>query len=252
MDDDSEEFEREKRAAIAAMAADEDLRSLSRQFLMAAGRHRRSYQFTWLGLPIIQLPEDILILQELVWQTQPEVVVETGVARGGSVVFHASLLSLLGGEREVVGVDVDIRPHNRARIEGHPLARLIHLIEGSSIAPEVVAAVKRRVGGRRAVVVLDSLHTHDHVLAELRAYADLVTPGSYLVVLDTVIENVPKELFPDRPWGPGNNPRTAVRAFLREDARFVVDRDYSDKLLASAAPDGILRRVGQVLSGAPD
>lgn len=241
---DPEQFEAEKRARIAAMAADASFRRLSREWFDASCRHRYSYHFTWLGLPVIQYPQDIVALQEIIWRTRPELVVETGIARGGSLVFHASMLELLGGPGRVVGVDIDIRAHNRAAIESHPLARRIALIEGSSVDPAVAQQVRELARGLRSVlVVLDSNHTHEHVARELELYSPLVRSGGYLVVLDTVVEDLPAELFPGRPWGPGNNPRTAVQSFLAGNERFVVDSEIEAKLALTVAPGGYLKCV---------
>lgn len=221
-----------------------ELEDQSRRWLRASAADRYSYRFSWLGRPIIQYPQDIVAMQEILWRVRPELVIETGVAHGGSLVLYASLLELIGGPGLVVGIDIEIRPHNRAALAQHPLSRRIHLIEGSSIAPETIAQVQTLAAGRRPVlVVLDSNHTHDHVLTELRLYAPLVTPGSYLVVFDTVVEHLPDLSYADRPWGPGNNPLTAVRQFLRETGDFVVDREIEEKLLITVAPSGYLRRV---------
>lgn len=240
--DDSAAFERSGREMSQQMAKDQGLRDLSSRWLRAAARYQYAYHFKWLGRPIIQLPQDVLALQEIVWRVQPDLIVETGVARGGSIVFYASLLELLGGDRRVVGIDVDIRKHNREALESHPLFKRITLLEGSSAAPDIIAAVREiAVGRRRILVVLDSLHTHDHVLAELEAYAPLVKPPSYLVVLDTIIEDMPDAFSADRPWGPGNNPKTAVREFLKRCDRFEVDHDLEAKLLITVAPGGYLR-----------
>jgi cephalosporin hydroxylase len=181
-------------------------------------------------------------MQEIIWRTKPDLIIETGIAHGGSLVFHASMLQLLGGDGHVVGIDVEIRKHNRSAVEEHPLFHRIELIEGSSIDPATVEKVRQRVRGRRRVmVVLDSNHTHDHVLRELELYAPLVTAENYLVVLDTVIEDLPKELFPNRPWDKGNNPKTAVHEFLKRTDRFSIDKDLENKLLLTVAPDGYLR-----------
>jgi cephalosporin hydroxylase len=197
-----------------------------------------------MGRPAIQFPQDLIGVQELVWRLRPDLIVETGIAHGGSLVYSASLLQLLGGDGIVVGVDVDIRAHNRVAIEQHPMAGRIRMIQGSSIDPAVVEQVREHARGRASVLVmLDSNHTHEHVLAELRAYAPLVTPDSYIVVFDTLIEDMPADLIQDRPWGPGNNPKTAVHAYLAEDDRFAIDRDMEAKLLITVAPDGWLRRV---------
>jgi cephalosporin hydroxylase len=241
--DPHEAFREERRAAARAMAADDELRELTRRHVVAQAEHGASYNWSWLGRPIIQLTEDIVALQEVIWGDRPDLVVETGVAWGGSVVLSASILALLGGAGRVVGVDIEVRPHNRAAIEAHPLADRITLVEGSSIDPAVVAEVQGLAeGAERVVVVLDSNHTHAHVAAELDAYADLVTPGCHLVVLDTVVEHLPETASAHRPWGPGDNPLTAVQAFLAARDDFEVDRDIEDKLLLTAGPGGWLRR----------
>lgn len=217
--------------------------SLGLEVINATAPYRYSYNFTWLGLPIIQFPQDIVAMQELVWHIQPSFIVETGIAHGGSLVFYASLLELVGGDGQVIGIDIDIRQDNRRRIEAHPLFRRIQMIEGSSTDPSIVQQVRETVSGRLTMVVLDSNHTHNHVLEELRLYSPFVQKGSYIVVMDTVVEDMPAESFPHRPWGPGDNPKTAVRAFLGESERFEIDRSIPDKLLLSVAPDGYLRCV---------
>jgi cephalosporin hydroxylase len=235
---------------IERMGADQEMRQLANRLFVEACRHRYSYNFTWLGRPIIQFPEDIVALQEIIWKTEPDLVIETGVAHGGSLIFSASILELLGGDRRVVGVDIDIRAHNRAAIEAHPLARRIDLVQGSSLDADVVQHVKRLAAGRqRVMVILDSNHTHEHVLGELQLYSPLVTKGCYLVVCDTVVEDMPKALFPDRPWGPGDNPKTAVRAFLETCSRFEVDPEYEHKLLLSVCPEGYLRCIADPAAG---
>jgi cephalosporin hydroxylase len=227
---------------ITAMAADESLADLSLEFLVQSARHRYCYNFSWLGLPVIQYPTDLIAMQEIIWRVKPALIVETGIAHGGSLIFYASMLALLGSGT-VVGIDVDIRAHNRRLIEQHPLASRVTMIEGSSIAPEVAARVTRIASeaGGSALVVLDSNHTHEHVLEELRLYSHLVSKGSYLVVFDTVVEDMPADFFPDRPWGRGNNPMTAVLEFLQENDRFEVDVELERKLLITVAPSGYLR-----------
>jgi cephalosporin hydroxylase len=236
-------FAEEVRRNIKALGADASLRQRSLEFLRAAHKHRYSYNFTWLGRPIIQYPADVLALQEVIWSTRPDLIVETGVAHGGSLVLHASILELLRGRGLVVGIDVALRPHNRRAIEEHPLSHRIVLVEGSSTDAAVLDTVREAArGAGRVMVMLDSMHTHDHVLREMELYGPLVTPGCYLVVQDTVIEDMPGA-FPGRPWGPGNNPRTAVQEFLKRTDRFVVDEEIGSKLLVSGAPDGYLRCV---------
>ena len=197
-----------------------------------------------MGVPIIQYPQDIVALQEIIWRVRPNVIVETGIAHGGSLILSASLLELLGGDGRVVGVDVEIREHNRAVIEAHPMMKRITLIEGSSTDPAVVKRVQESTRGRGPVLVLlDSNHTHQHVADELKLYSPLVTKGSYLIVFDTVIEDLPAAGRSDRPWGPGNNPKTAVREFLRGTDRFTVEVDIENKLMITVAPEGYLRCV---------
>ncbi len=238
------EFEARNRNMIQQMAADPALKELTRRWFEAASRSEYSYHFEWLGRPIIQFPQDVLAVQELIWKTRPQVVVETGVAHGGSLIFSASMLELLGGDGRVVGVDIDIRSHNRAAIEAHPMAKRIHLIQGSSIDPDVAALVVQQCqGAERVLVLLDSNHTHDHVLAEMQLYSHLVRRGGYLVVFDTIIEDMPNDFFPDRAWGKGNNPKTAVHEFLRTSDRFRIDKDLEAKLLITVAPDGYLECV---------
>jgi len=229
---------------IQALEMDKELQALSRLWLREVGRHRYSYNFTWMGRPIIQVPQDIMAMQEIIWRVQPDVIVETGVAHGGSLIFYASLLELLGGNRTVVGVDIDIRAHNRAEIEKHPMSKRITLIQGSSIDRGTVALVRNAVAGKaRVLVVLDSNHTHEHVLEELRAYSPMVSKDSYCVVFDTAVEDIPDELIKDRPWKKGNNPRTAVWQFMKENNRFEIDRAMDAKLLISVAPEGYLKCI---------
>lgn len=240
-----QQFEQEVRERIRALGRDADLQALSRIWLRLVAEHQYTYNFKWLGRPIIQLPQDIVALQELVWDVRPDCIIETGVAHGGSLILHASLLELLGGDRCVIGIDIDIRAHNRAEIEKHALFPRIRLVQGSSIAPETVAEVQRLARPfKRVMVLLDSNHTEEHVLRELELYSPLVQPGSYLIVYDTVVEDLPDQLFADRPWGRGNNPKTAVHKFLATNRRFEIDADMHNKLLLTAAPDGYLRCIG--------
>ena len=238
------EFEALRRSNIARLRSDETLRKQATEFLVNASEHNYSYNFDWLGLPIIQFPADMIAIQELIWRIQPQVVVETGVARGGSLALSASVLELLGDDRFVVGIDIDIRSANRSAIESHPLAHRIRLVEGSSVHADVIEEVHRMVGDRSPVLVLlDSMHTHDHVLEELRLYSNLVGEGSYIVAFDTVIADMPGISFLDRPWSAQDNPKTAVHAFLSENDRFVIDEDLEAKLQITVAPSGYLRCV---------
>jgi cephalosporin hydroxylase len=229
---------------IALMAADPALRTAALEFFQRSCDYRYTYNWTWLGRPIIQYPQDLIALQEIVWRQRPDAIVETGIAHGGSAVYFASLLELLGGDRKVIAVDIDLRAHNRAALQAHPLAHRLELIEGSSVDAKVVARVRAAIGARTNVfVMLDSNHTHAHVRAELELYAPFVRKDGYLVVMDTAVELMRPDAFPDRPWGRGDNPMTAVREFLASDDRFVVDEEYDRKLLVTVAPGGYLRCV---------
>ncbi len=208
-----------------------------------------AYNFFWLGVPILQAPQDLQVLQEIIWQVKPDLIIETGIAYGGSIVFSASMLAILEvcGEIEkgdVIGIDIDIRPHNRKAILAHPLSRKITMFEGSSIDDEIIVRVREFAKAKeRVLVCLDSNHTHEHVLAELKAYASLVTVGSYIMVGDTGIEDLPEGTTSDRPWGKGNNPKTAVWEYLKENSNFEIDKTIDLKLILTGSPDGYLRRV---------
>lgn len=237
-------FESQNREAVERMGGDEALNGLTRQWFNKATEHQYSYHFRWMGLPIIQFPQDMVAMQELIWEVKPDLIIETGVARGGSLVFYASLLELIGGEGLVAGIDIDIRPHNRESIEAHPMAKRIKLIQGSSLDESVVAEIRGLTKGRKRVMVaLDSNHTHDHVLGELERYAPFVTRDSYLVVFDTCVEYTPDELIHDRPWKKGDNPWTAVKAFLGTTDRFEIQQDIHQKLQITVCPDGYLKCV---------
>lgn len=243
------DFAREVRERLESNATDERLKRGAREFLEPSVTARYSYNFSWLGRPIIQYPQDIVAMQEIIWSVQPDLIVETGIAHGGSLIFSAAMLELnaaCGGPADaaVIGLDIDIRPHNREAIERHPMFKRITMIEGSSIAADVIAEVAARAGARRRVLVcLDSNHTHDHVLAELEAYAPLTSVGSYCVVFDTIIEDGPADVYPDRPWGPGNSPKSALQEYLRTHPEFVSDDLIDAKLLISVARGGYLRRT---------
>lgn len=234
------------------------LKDLASQFMIESVKTDYSYNFQWLSRPIIQYPQDIVATQEIIWKVKPDIIIETGIAHGGSLIFSASLLALLDyceafetGEvldpqkpkRKVIGVDIDIRKHNREALDKHPLRNRLELIEGSAIAPEIVNQVKELAKDATTIMVfLDSNHTHDHVMAELEAYAPLVTEGSYCVVFDSVIEDLPDKLCSDKPWGVGDNPKTALWEYLKKSSGFTVDESIQDKLLITVAPDGYLKR----------
>ena len=242
-------FEKEADDRISDNGKNRELINVSRDFTSVSIATKYSYNFSWMGRPIIQYPQDMIAMQELIWLIQPDLIIETGIAHGGSLIFSASMLELnaaCGGPQgaEVLGVDIDIRAHNREAIEAHPMFKRITMIQGSSIAADIIKQVKAKADGKQRILVcLDSNHTSDHVLAELEAYAPLTSVGSYCVVFDTVIEDMPAEMFPDRPWGPGNNPKTAAREYLKTHPEFEVDKQMDHKLLISVAPDGYLKRV---------
>mgnify|MGYP003795097129 CR=1 FL=1 len=256
---------------ISTIEKNEVFYKAARSFLFHSIENKYSYNFSWLGRPIIQYPQDIVAMQEVIWQVKPDLIIETGIAHGGSLIFYASVLALLdiceasdagqlfdpkNSKRKVLGIDIEIRPHNRVAIEAHPMFSRIQMIEGSSIAPEVIEQVRKIASNyERVLVCLDSMHTHDHVLAELEAYAPLVSVGSYCVVFDTIIEDMPAGSFPDRPWDKGNNPKTALKEYFRrlnDEGRmgsdgtplyFEIDKMIENKLLITVAPDGYLKRV---------
>ena len=244
-----EEFKTQVAENIEGLANDQDVQELSRTWSQETNRNGYTYNFEWLGRPIIQYPQDIMAMQELIWQVQPDLIIEMGIAHGGSLIFFASMLELnaaCGGpvDAGVLGVDIDIRQHNRKAIEEHPMARRISMIEGSSIDPNTIEQVKSGTEGKNKILVcLDSNHTHDHVLAELEAYAPLTSVDSYCVVFDTLIQDMPAELFENRPWGPGDNPKTAVWEYLKTHPEFEIDKSIDHKLLISVAPDGYLKRI---------
>jgi len=241
-------FKKEVAENIRHLGEDEDVQALSRIWSRETNQHKYTYNFSWLGRPIIQYPQDMVAMQELIWEIKPDLIIETGIAHGGSLIFYASMLELVasctGSEGEVLGVDIDIRAHNRQAIEEHPMAKRISMIQGSSIAPEIIAQVVAKAKGKeRVLVILDSNHTHEHVLAELEAYAPLTSVGSYCVVFDTLVEDMPKEMFKDRSWGPGDNPKTAVWKYLETHAEFEIDKSIQHKLMITVAPDGYLKRI---------
>lgn len=244
---------------IVELGKNIDAQALSRIWSRETNRNSYTYNFAWLGRPIIQYPQDIVAMQELIWMIEPDLIIETGIAHGGSLIFSASMLAMLdlcdainagatidpkASRRKVLGVDIDIRKHNREAIVAHPMASRIEMIQGSSVSPEIIEQVRDFASNySRVLVCLDSNHTHEHVLAELEAYAPLASVGSYCVVFDTLIEDMPKEMFENRPWGPGDNPKTAVWKYLETHPEFEIDKSIDSKLLITVAPDGYLKRV---------
>jgi cephalosporin hydroxylase len=244
-----EKFESDKSKNIVNLASNFEAKNSALRFMLDTAPNQYTYNFSWLGRPIIQYPQDIIAIQELIWSIQPDLIIETGIAHGGSLILSASILELnaiCGGSQnaEVLGIDIDIRTHNRKAIEAHPLFKRISVLEGSSIASNIIKQVENIASNKQKVLVfLDSNHTHEHVLAELEAYAQLTSVGSYCVVFDTAIEDLPSDMFRDRPWGVGNNPKTAVWEYLKTHPEFEIDKTIQNKLLITVAPDGYLKRI---------
>jgi cephalosporin hydroxylase len=236
-------FYQDRTQSNKKLGASEKLKELSIKFIEESAKLMYSYNFDWFGRPIIQYPQDIVAMQELIWDIKPDLIIETGIARGGSLTLYASILEAIG-HGEVLGIDIDIREHNREKIEKHPLAKRITMLEGSSVSEEIIKQVESQAKGKdKILVILDSNHTHEHVLKELELYHKFVTKGSYLVVFDTIIEYMSSDFFQNRPWGVGNNPMTAVDEFLKTSKDFEIDESIDNKLLISVAPRGYLKRI---------
>lgn len=251
-------FNEERNKRIKQLSSDDEFQSNSRDWVEMAMKKMYVYNFDWLGRPIIQFPQDIVVMQELIWAVKPDLIIETGIAHGGSLILSASMLAMLDmcdaiesgqtinpkhSNRKVLGIDIDIREHNRKEIEAHPMSSRIQMIQGSSIASEVIFQVRDFASNYKKILVcLDSNHTHEHVLLELQAYAPLVSKESYCVVFDTFVEDMPDDLFPNRPWEPGNNPKTAVWEYLKSHPEFEMDHSIENKLQITVAPDGFLKR----------
>jgi len=253
------DFEQEREQNIVLQGKDDVLKLQSNSWVVDTSKYKYCYSYSWMGRPIIQYPQDMTAMQEIIWDIKPDLIIETGIAHGGSLIMNASLLAMLdycdalkNGEmldpekpkRRVLGIDIDIREHNRKAIEAHPMANRIDMIQGSSIAQDIISQVHEYSKNYKKILIsLDSNHTHTHVLAELEAYASLTSVGSYCVVFDTIVEDMPADMFPDRPWGPGNNPKTAVWEYLKTHPEFEIDKSIQNKLLITVAPDGYLKRV---------
>ncbi len=244
MKDAIKEFIEERRERIKANGNNESLKASAKAFNDASNSNQYSYNFSWMGRPIIQYPQDMIAMQEIIWEVKPDLIIETGIAHGGSLVYYASLLELTG-KGEVLGIDIDIRKHNRAEIEKHPMFKRITMLEGSSLSEDIVAQVSLIAQGKQNIlVVLDSNHTFEHVFRELELYSPFVSLDSYIVVFDTIVEDLPANYFKEkRPWGIGNNPKTAVLEFLKNNSDFVIDEEIDNKLLISVAPQGYLKRI---------
>jgi cephalosporin hydroxylase len=237
------DFKKKNDNMIKTMSKDKEMLKLTKKWFDKSFSHEYSYHFSWLGRPIIQYPQDIIAIQEIIWKIKPDLIIETGIAHGGSLILSASILELLG-KGEVVGIDIDIRKHNHLAIENHSLKKRINMIEGSSISKKIIKKVfEFTKDKKRIMVILDSNHTHKHVLKEMELYSPLITKGSYLIVLDTVIENMPEDFFKNRPWSKGNNPMSAVKKFLEQNKRFKIDKKIDKKLLITVAPQGYLKCI---------
>lgn len=238
-------FEKEKADLIKSNLDNLGLQKAKNDFNLESNKAKYSYNFSWMGRPIIAYPQDMIAMQEIIWEIKPDLIIEAGIAHGGSLVYYASLLELIGGDGVVLGLDIDIRKHNRDLIESHKMFKRIKMIEGDSTSLEVANQVYEfSKNKKRIVVCLDSNHTHDHVLKELQLYAHLTTVGSYCIVFDTIVEDLPVDYMPGgRPWNPGNNPKTAVFEFLKDNANFEIDKSIDNKILISVAPDGYLKKT---------
>ncbi len=239
-----EQHQEDIKVRVKAQGVNEGLKQATQKFNEESILSGYSYNFSWMGRPIIQYPQDMVVMQELIWSIKPDIVIETGIAHGGSLIFYASIMELVG-KGKVIGIDIDIREHNRVEIEKHPLFKRINMIQGSSIDDTIVESVENKIGDAKSILVcLDSNHTHDHVLKELELYSRFVSVGSYLVVFDTIVEYLPKDFFQGkRPWGPGDNPLTAVTKFLETNDDFIIDQSIDNKILISVAPNGYLKRI---------
>lgn len=239
-----DKYYKEKKENIDGLGKDTSMKQMGIDFIVETTKYNYSYNFSWMGRPIIQFPQDIIAMQEIIWDLKPDLVIETGIAHGGSIIYYASLLELIGGNGKVLGIDIDIRDYNRKLIEEHPMFKRITMFEGDSISKEMINKVSKFAENKQKIlVILDSNHTHNHVLKELELYSPFVTKGSYLVVFDTIVEDMPDELFEHRPWCQGNNPKTAVSEFLKKNKNFEIDKDIENKLLITVAPSGYLQRV---------
>ncbi len=244
MNDPIKDFLEEKTVRIKSYESNKNLRKAASVFNIESNKVQYSYNFSWMGRPIIQYPQDMIVMQEIIWDVKPDLIIETGIAHGGSLIYYASILELIG-KGEVLGIDIDIRQHNKIEIEKHPMFKRIKMIEGSSIDENTVQHVKQIASNKKNIIVcLDSNHTHEHVLNELKLYSPLVSVNSYIVVFDTIVEDLPEGYFSQqRPWGIGNNPRTAADEFLKTNNNFIVDETIDNKILISVTPRGYLKRI---------
>jgi len=239
------QFYNERKNDIEKMGMDVDLRKKSLEWMLHADKYKYTYNYSWMGRPIVKYPNDMLIQQELMWMLKPDLIIETGIAHGGSIIFSASMQKMMGIDGEVVGIDIDIRPHNRKLIEEHPMYKNITMFEGNSTDKNFIKKIEEHVTGKKTVmVILDSLHSHQHVYLELQLYSKFVTLGSYCILPDTFIEFFPKGYYSkNRPWDVGDNPYTAMKQFINETDEFEVDKSLTNKAMITETIDGYLKRV---------
>ena len=242
--DDREQYLENRKNKSFSLGLDKKIFQQSKDLIYNLDQYDYSYLWTWMGIPIIQLPADIMATQEVIWKTKPDIIIETGVARGGSVLFMASILEMMGNG-QVIGVDIDIRKHNRESIEAHPMSKRVTLIEGGSVDDSILKQVRANIpDGARVMVVLDSDHSRDHVLEECRAYGPMVTKDCYMVVADTLVGHLDEKEAPQnrsQVWYKGNDPLTALQEYMLESDRFEIDLEINGKLVLSSSPGGYLR-----------
>ncbi|OQA00607.1 MAG: Rhamnosyl O-methyltransferase precursor [Planctomycetes bacterium ADurb.Bin401] len=239
-----QEFEKLRIDSAAQMAADKKLKADALDVLVRADHHRWIHQTNWMGEPILNLPQDMFAIQDIICRTKPKYIIESGVAWGGSLLFYSTIMEAIDGGK-IIGIDTYIPDDLRERLNSHgKISQRITLINGSSVEQTTVDKVRAIIGDcREVMVVLDSFHTHEHVLNELRLYSPLVGKGFYLVCGDTIVEDIPEQTHRTRPWGRGNNPKTALWQFLKENDRFETDKETDNKLLLTCNPDGYLKCV---------
>ncbi|MEO6693379.1 MAG: CmcI family methyltransferase [Saprospiraceae bacterium] len=237
-----QQFEIDRKERVSKFGTNDELKAAAHQFNVISNRDQYSYNFSWMGRPIIQYPQDMIAMQKLIYQIKPDLIIETGIAHGGSLIYYASIMEMIGKGR-VLGIDIDIREQYKRDIENHSMFKRIKMIQGSSLDKSLVDRVGQEIVQNEIVMVLlDSNHTYEHVSAELKLYSKFVTVGSYLVVFDTIIEDMPKGMY-ERPWDVGKNAKTAVYEFLKENDSFEIDHQMDNKLLMSVAPQGYLTRI---------
>tara|TARA_A100001035_G_C27713976_1_gene468586 strand:- start:176 stop:922 length:747 start_codon:yes stop_codon:yes gene_type:complete len=243
--DEISSFYKERTASLKDIQNDKELKKKSIEWMIAADKYKYTYNFSWMGRPIIKYPADMIVQQELMWNLRPDLIIETGIAHGGSIIFSASMMKMMGIKGEVIGVDIDIREHNRSLIEDHPMSDIIEMYEGSSIDINIIKKIKEKADKHKTIlVILDSCHSHEHVFNELLLYSQFVTKNSYIILPDTFIEFFPKGYYAkNRPWDKGNNPYTALKSFLKSNDNFIIDKDLSSKACITETIDGYLKKI---------